>query len=390
MTISNIQNRNSSFEKGPIRPPSEAKSLLIRLTRNCPWNKCTFCPVYKGAKFSIRDVEDVKADIDTIFEISKEIKELSFKMGYAGEVTNDVIRQVFSGGRGYNDDVKFIAFWLYNGAKHVFLQDANSLVMKPPEILEILTHLKERFPDIDRITTYARSATTARMKPEDLKMLREAGLTRVHIGLESGSDTVLKFMKKGTTAEQHILGGKNVVDAGLELSEYVMPGLGGKEWTVEHAVETARVLNQINPHFIRIRSLHVHEIMPLAKDVESSEFSLLTDDETAAELRLFIENLDGIESRIVSDHILNLLEEVEGKLPEDKERILGVIDGYLKLDDDDRLLYRIGRRAGFMRSTDNLLDDGLKGRAEKIRERLEISVDSDGEDALRELMNGYI
>ena len=167
MAISNTPNTNNSFEKGPIRPPSEAKSLLIRLTRNCPWNKCTFCPVYKGAKFSIRDVEDVKADIDSIFEISKEIKELSFKMGYAGEVTNDVIRQVFSGGLGYNDEVKFIAFWLYNGGKHVFLQDANSLVMKPPEILEILTHLKERLPDVDRITTYARSATTARMKIED-------------------------------------------------------------------------------------------------------------------------------------------------------------------------------------------------------------------------------
>ena len=221
-------------------------------------------------------------------------------------------------------------------------------------------------------------------------MLREAGLSRVHIGLESGSDTVLKFMKKGTTAEQHILGGKNIVDAGLELSEYVMPGLGGKEWTVEHAVETARVLNQINPHFIRIRSLHVHEIMPLAKDVENNEFSLLTDDETAAELRLFIENLEGIESHIVSDHILNLLEEVCGKLPEEKENILDVIDRYLKLDDNDRLLYRIGRRAGFMRGTADLLDEGLKERAERIRERLDISVDGDGEETLRELMNGYI
>ncbi len=378
------------FEKGPIRPPSEARSLLIRLTRNCPWNKCTFCPVYKGTKFSMRDVEEVKADIDTVFDISSAIKELSFKMGCAGEVTEEVARRVFSGGLGFNEDIKYIAFWLYSGGKNVFLQDANSLVMKPSDLFEILVHLKERFPDIDRITTYARSATAARMKPEDMKMLKEAGLTRVHIGLESGSDTVLEFVKKGTTAKQHVLGGRNVVDAGLELSEYVMPGLGGRKWTEEHAVESARVLNQINPHFIRIRSLHVHEIMPLMKDVEEGNFSLLTDDEVAREIRLFLENLEGIESRIVSDHILNLLEEVEGKLPEDREKMLGVVDAYLDLDDDDRLLYRIGRRAGFMRSTTDLLEIDLRDRAERLMERLQLSSDGEGEDMLRQIMNSYI
>ncbi|MBN1573075.1 MAG: radical SAM protein [Deltaproteobacteria bacterium] len=380
----------NGFEKGPIRPPSEARSLLIRLTRNCPWNKCTFCPVYKGTKFSIRYVEDVKADIDTIFDISRAIKELSFRMGYAGEVTDNVARRVFSGGLGLGEDIKYIAFWLYNGGKNVFLQDANSLIMKPSDLLEILAHLKERFPDIDRITTYARSATVARMKLEDLKMLKEAGLTRVHIGFESGSDNVLEFVKKGTTAKQHVLGGRNVVDAGLELSEYVMPGLGGREWTHEHAVESARVLNQIDPHFIRIRSLHVHEIMPLMKDIEEGRFSLLSDDETAREIRLFVENLEGIESHIVSDHILNLLEEVEGKLPEDKEKMLGVIDSYLELDDDDRLLYRIGRRAGFMRSTRDLLDIDLRERAERVMNRLRASAEGDIEGTLRGLMNSYI
>jgi radical SAM superfamily enzyme YgiQ (UPF0313 family) len=379
------------FEKGPIRPPSEARSLLIRLTRNCPWNKCTFCPVYKGTKFSMRDVEEVKADIDTVYEISRAIKELSFKMGHAGRVTDDVARRVFSGGLGYSEDIKYIAFWLYSGGRNVFLQDANSLIMKPADLFEILTHLKKRFPDIDRITTYARSATAARIKPEDMKMLKEAGLTRVHIGFESGSDNVLEFVKKGTTAEQHIKGGKNVVDAGLELSEYVMPGLGGREWTKEHAVESARALNQINPNFIRIRSLHVHEIMPLMKDIEEGRFSLLTDDETARELRLFLESLDGIESRIVSDHILNLLEEVEGKLPEDKERMLAVIDSYLDMDDEDRLLYRIGRRAGLMRSTEDLNDIDARERAERVMGRLKASTEGDDiEDTLRGLMNSYI
>jgi hypothetical protein len=169
-----------------------------------------------------------------------------------------------------------------------------------------------------------------------------------------------------------------------------MPGLGGKELTDEHALQTALVLNQINPHFIRIRSLHLHEIMPLYREMKEGNFTLLSDDETAGELRRFIENLEGIESRIVSDHILNLLEEVEGKLPEDKEHILGVIDGYLDMDDDDRLLYRIGRRTGFMRSTDDLSNIGLRERAEKIKERLQLSSDGEGEDMLREIMNGYI
>jgi hypothetical protein len=116
-----ISNAFNTFEKGPIRPPSEARSLLIRLTRNCPWNKCAFCPVYKGTTFSMRSVEEVKADIDAIYEISTAIKELSFKMGCAGRVTEEVARRVFSGALGYSEDVKYVAFWLYSGGKNVFL-----------------------------------------------------------------------------------------------------------------------------------------------------------------------------------------------------------------------------------------------------------------------------
>ena len=124
--------------------------------------------------------------------------------------------------------------------------------------------------------------------------------------------------------------------------------------------------------------------------MKEGNFTLLSDDESAIELRKFVENLKGIESQIVSDHILNLLEEVEGKLPEDREHILGVIDSYLCMDDDDRLLFRIGRRTGFMRSTDDLSNDGLKEKAEKIKERLQLSSDGEGEEMLREIMNGYI
>jgi radical SAM superfamily enzyme YgiQ (UPF0313 family) len=212
----------------------------------------------------------------------------------------------------------------------------------------------------------------------------------VHIGLESGCDEVLTLVRKGTTQKQQIEGGRKVVAAGLELSEYIMPGLGGKKLTTEHARETAYALSAINPHFIRIRSFHAHRIMPIYEDVLSGAFELLTDDETTGEIRRTIEGLEHIESAVVSDHILNLLEEVEGRLPDDREKMLGVIDRYLAMDDDDRLLFRIGRRAGFLRRTGDLDDPDHRERALRIKRRLTESGDADLDDAVRGLMNGYI
>jgi hypothetical protein len=380
----------NGFEQGPIRPPSEAQSLLVRLTRNCPWNKCTFCPVYKGQRFSVREVDEIRADIDAMAAAATEIKAFSWRAGEGGEVTEAVAREVLAGALGPSVAPRAIALWLFSGGKNVFFQDANSLVMKPADVIAVLTYLREKFATIERVTTYARSATVARMKVEDLRTIREAGLTRVHIGLESGSDEVLTYMRKGTTADEHVRGGRNVIDAGLELSEYVMPGLGGRRWTTEHAIETARVLNAVNPHFIRLRSLHVHSVMPLCAEVEAGNFEPLSDDEVASEIRLLIERLSGIESRIVSDHILNLLEEVEGKLPEDKDKILAVIDGYLGLPESDRLLYILARRAGLARGIDDLGDPGVRIRGERIRERLGIANLVDANEKVRGLMDGYI
>lgn len=379
-----------SFEQGPIRPPSEARSLLVRLTRNCPWNKCAFCPVYKDARFSLRDPGDIKDDIDAMAAAADRVRALSWRMGEGGEVTEAVAREVFSGALGGGEPARFIAFWLYSGGTSVFLQDADSLVMKPADVIDVLAHLKRAFPGVNRITTYARSATAARIKPEDLAALKEAGLTRVHIGMESGSDDVLKYMKKGATADTHLRAGLNVVGAGLELSEYVMPGLGGKRWTREHAVETARVLNAVNPHFIRLRSLHVHPVMPLWEAVQSGEFELLTDDEAAAEIRLFLDSLSGITSTIVSDHILNLLEEVEGRLPGDRDRLIEVVDRYLSLPEDERLLYVLARRAGIVRAVGDIADPDVRARAERIRERLGVTGPDEAAARIRGLMDGYI
>jgi radical SAM superfamily enzyme len=177
------------------------------------------------------------------------------------------------------------------------------------------------------------------------------------VGLESGYDPILKFMKKGVTAAQHVEAGQKVVAAGLELSEYVMPGLGGQAFWKEHAVATAQVLNQINPHFIRIRSLRVPQRIPLYQKLESGEFKMQTDDRLAEEMKLFIENLEGITSTVTSDHIMNLLEEVTGKLPEDKEKMLAVIEAYQSLPDSERLIYRVGRRGGAYRAVEDLERD---------------------------------
>jgi hypothetical protein len=165
------------------------------------------------------------------------------------------------------------------------------------------------------------------------------------------------MMKKGVTGARHIEAGRRVVAAGIELSEYVMPGLGGQDLWKEHAVATANVLNQINPHFIRIRSLRVPDRIPLFKLLKEGSFRMQTDDMLAEEIRLFIGTLSGITSMVTSDHIMNLLEEVGGKLPEDQEKMLEVIGEYQKMPDSERLIYRLGRRGGAYRSTEDVKRD---------------------------------
>ena len=162
--------------------------------------------------------------------------------------------------------------WFSGGMSSVFIQDANSLIMKPDHLVEILIHLKNLFPWVERITSYARSHTIARIKDDNLKAIREAGLNRIHIGLESGSDQVLKMIKKGVTKQTQIKAGLKVIKAGMELSEYVMPGLGGKQLSKTHALETADALNRINPDFIRLRTLAIPNSVELYDDYEAGNF----------------------------------------------------------------------------------------------------------------------
>ena len=386
-----MKNSHHRFEQGPIRPPNEARSLLLRLTRNCPWNQCLFCPVYKTRKFSLRSVDEIKQDITAAKTIADDIKALSWKLGHSGAVNDAVVSALFNQ-PGTSTNYKSIAAWLYYQTEACFLQDADNLIMKTKDLVEVLTFLKEQFPEIKRVTTYSRSRTVIRKSVDALKQIRKAGLDRVHIGLETGYNPLLKLMKKGVTGEQHIEAGRKLLQAGMEVSEYVMPGLGGQEMWRDHAVETAKVLNQINPHFIRLRSLRVPERVPLHEKLEDGSFSMQSDDMLAEEIKHFIETLEGITSTVTSDHIMNLLEEVGGKLPEDKEKMLSVIQAYQDLPESDRLIYRAGRRGGAYRSTDDLKHD--PATYQKIKNLIQEVQQNEGpqgvEKMITEMVDRYI
>ncbi len=339
------------FEQGPIRPPSEAYSLLIRVTRNCPWNHCAFCPVYKGSRFSLRPVDHVKKDIDTVHHYVAALKERADASGKLSQADVRAVSETAPPG----EVAAFHAAlnWYAGGLKSIFLQDANSLIIKPKDLIEILAHLQSRFPWAERVTSYARSHTIARISDTDLAAMRGAGLNRIHIGMESGADRVLARVRKGSDKASHVKAGRKVKTAGMELSEYVMPGLGGRALSREHALETADALNQIDADFIRLRTLAIPNTVPLFETWERGDFDKPTDVEMAREILLFLDSLQGITSTVKSDHILNLFGDVEGKLPEDREKMTAPPRAFLEMDPEKQCAYQVGRRLGiFSRLSD--------------------------------------
>lgn len=277
------------YEDPVYRPPSEADSLLIQATIGCPHNKCTFCGMYKGKKFRIRTVSEIKEDI------------LSAKKLYGNRVES------------------------------IFFPDGNTIIMKTSQLEEIFLFSRQAFPNLRRITLYA-SAKFLKLKSlEDLKRLKTAGLNRLHKGLESGNDEMLKRIQKGADAKLMIETGKRVKDVGIELSEYVLVGIGGRELWKEHATDTARLLNAINPDFIRLRTWVPVPNAPLYKDYQDGKFQLLSPHEALKETRLLLENLD-VTGLFLSDHISNFVN-ISGHLPRDKENMLDKIDRTLKMDE---------------------------------------------------------
>lgn len=278
-----------NYDFPPYRPPNEAASALIRASRGCSWNRCLFCTMYKTLKFKPKSVEEVKKDID-------------------------------------------IASRIYKGATTVFIADSDSLVMK--NIEEIIQYVKQNFPDAKRITSYARAKTLMKLGVNRLKNIRKAGLTRVHIGLESGDNKTLEFMCKGAKPEEMIAGGRIAKEAGLKLSFYILVGAGGKERLKEHAIESARVCNEVNPDFIRLRTLVVQHGSLLEKEKISGRYKPTFPIEKLQEVKMLIENLEVNDCEFASDHFTNniwvdnkvVYSGVYGLLPQEKQSMLNILN----------------------------------------------------------------
>ena len=338
------------FEQGVIRPPSEASSLLVRVTRNCPWNRCHICPAYKGKKFSKRTVEEVKRDID---EMAK----------------------------------TYTSF--FERVTSAFLQDADTLILSTDELIDILEHLKKTFPSIERVTTYARAKSMKRKSEESYRRLKEAGLSRIHTGMESGSLNVLKLIRKGITPEDILTGVTRVVASGISLSEYIMPGVGGRTLSREHATETARLLNKIRPDFIRVRTFAMHPQSPMQKMVKEGTFVPMSDEEVVEEIRLLLENLDEMPAHFrCGDFSLNLLMQVDGPLNTQKEAMIREIDKYLALTTKQKQAYSLLQRSyPGKRPLETVEDEELLGRLTEDVSRLEEGEEDGFNQYIRMLMS---
>ncbi len=328
---------NLNFEVGMYRPPSEggSHSLLVRVTRNCPWNRCEFCAMYKTEKFTLRTPAEVKRDIDNVAAICRE---LSGPARDPKHITREAALQLLERNPWLNSHHGFsmVFNWLASGGKTAFLQDGNSLIMKTDPLVDILQHLRRTFPSLERVTTYARSRTLAQKSLEELTAIRRAGLDRLHVGLETGDDALLKTVKKGVNGEGHIKGGRKAMQAGFQLSEYWMPGLGGKEMSDNHARHTAQVLNAINPHYIRSRPFFPAPGTPLSDRYDSGEFTRQSPREQLVELKIMMESLN-FTSRVCFDHAGNYWRNRQGgllfsqsyegyKFPEEKPEVLRLIE----------------------------------------------------------------
>jgi len=339
------------FELGAIRPPSEggSHSLLLRFTRNCSWNSCTFCYGlhYNRKKLQLRPVSEIREDIDKAKKISDIIRETSVKFGLPGQVNQEVADDLF---RSYPEARVSASFatvfnWLYLGGKTAFLQDGDTLIMRTPELVESINYLKETFPSLERITSYARSKTAFNKSSDEFNLLGNAGLSRLHIGLETGDDELLKKVKKGVTGEQHVKAGQKIKGAGIELSVYIMPGLGGKELSQQHAKNTADVLNQINPDYIRSRPFFPLPGTPIAEEYQRGDLPLLSPHELLKEMGRTIERLT-VSSKLCFDHAMNpstksvygfapiFDQSHEGyKLPDEKKAVLAILEKGLQTEE---------------------------------------------------------
>lgn len=272
------------YEGAVFRPPSEAYSLIIQLTIGCARNTCTFCSMYKAKNFRVRKLE---------------------------EVTEDLVR-----GR-----------MMYpRGVRRIFLADGDALVVKTSDLLTVLERIHQLFPEVERISMYGAPADVLMKSAEELAQLRAAGLEMVYVGAESGDDAVLTAVQKQATAADIIAAGKKLKDAGIQVSMTFISGLGGRECLVSHAVESARVVNAIQPEYVGFLTLMVEPGCPMYTEVQEGAFHLLTPDEVMEEMKAFLRHADSPVTVFRSNHASNYVN-LAGRLHrEDIDRMLAQLD----------------------------------------------------------------
>ena len=270
------------------RPPGEWKSYLLQCTIGCSNNQCTFCGMYKEKKFRIRPTEEILEDID-------------MARAYYGP-----------------------------GLQRVFLMDGDAIIIKTEDLLRILRKLYDTFPALEKVTLYAGPRSTLSKTPEELKALHDAGLSRAYLGVESGSDAVLKFIHKGVNAQQMLQAGQRLVEAGIDLWVTIILGITGEggDWR-EHILSTAQIINQMKPRHLSAMTFAPAKGTPLGDDVLAGRFKVYGPDHILEECRLLIEHLDVDPLHFTSNHASNYLP-LKGGLPEDREKFLSLIDQALE------------------------------------------------------------
>lgn len=271
------------YEGTVYRPPSEAGSLIIQLTIGCARNTCTFCAMYKDKNFRIRPLEEVVEDLQMAREYYSRIK-----------------------------------------VKRVFLADGDALIVKTKDLLYILEKVKEIFPECERISMYGAPKDILGKTQEELKTLKEAGLDMIYMGIESGDDEVLTFVKKGATQAEMIEAGKKIKDAGMILSVTLISGLGGRRFLKEHAVNSAKVISAIKPEYVGFLTLLVEEGTPMYDQLKNGEIELLKPQEVLEEMKLFISNVDSEGTVFRANHASNYIP-LGGTFNRDKEALLAQI-----------------------------------------------------------------
>lgn len=341
-----------TFRIGPIRPPSEATSLLLQVTNGCTWNKCRFCRIYRHTKFKAYSADSIRRDIDTMVLYAQRARRHRDSSGRWD--IDSLNREIMMSKGDERQCFYMVANWLVNGGENVFLQDGNTTALSSGRLADVLVYLRQAFPGIKRITSYGRAENLSRISAEEFAELKAAGLDRIHSGFESGSDAVLSLINKGTTAQQEITAGRNIKAGGIELSVYFMPGIGGRDLTAENPEGMAEVINSISPDFVRIRTAVVKPGTELYDDFLTGKYTLCSDDEKILEIRRLIEASETEGTVLVSDHIINLLQQVSGRLDTDRNRMLGIIDGYLGMPEEERVMFRLARRMAKVISPDDM------------------------------------